>query len=138
MALPAPWLSLLRGRQDAERDAEREEEPESSIDSDEERSLVCAVCGNGITSHSAAAEINGAHAHTCVNPHGYVYEIGCFSSAPGCIDLGSPTSEHTWFPGFSWCFSVCGRCEAHLGWRFSSGGGEVFWGLILKHLKEAD
>jgi hypothetical protein len=139
MILPATWpLSFRGGQRDSDRGTDGAERSESSVDAGEERSLLCAVCGAGITSRGTVTEIDGSHRHTFVNPHSYVFEIGCFSAAPGCADLGEPTTEHTWFPGFGWCFSVCANCGVHLGWRFSSVAGAVFWGLILKQLRDED
>ncbi|KAK7197525.1 hypothetical protein NESM_000702300 [Novymonas esmeraldas] len=30
------------------------------------------------------------------------------------------SSEHSFFPGYAWCFSSCGNCGAFLGWGFAS------------------
>ena len=127
-----PFL-YRRGYQGSEGGPGEDEEPSRA----EDQAILCRACGAEVTSHGAVMDMRGGHNHTFVNPHGYVFEIGCFSSAPGCVDYGAPTAEHTWFPGFSWCFSLCGSCSAHLGWRFSSGSGQVFWGLVLNRLKEA-
>src|SRR5688572_23322659 len=53
-----------------------------------EPGLVCAACHAAITRHDAAIEVNGAHAHTFLNPAGEVYRIRCFSSAPGALSAG--------------------------------------------------
>ncbi|MDM8517965.1 cereblon family protein, partial [Desulfobacterales bacterium HSG16] len=62
--------------------------------------------------------------------------IGCFSAAFGCARSGVPTSEYTWFAGFSWCFAMCSKCQIHLGWHFLAEGDKNFYGLILNQLVE--
>jgi hypothetical protein len=113
-----------------------EEDPARDDDTVGERPLVCRSCGAPITSTDDALEVRGSHEHTFFNPAGYRFEIGCFRRAPGCVELGAPTAEFTWFPGFEWCFSACGACGTHLGWRYSSGIGDAFWGLIRNRLQE--
>ncbi|MFO7761438.1 MAG: cereblon family protein [Thermodesulfobacteriota bacterium] len=95
----------------------------------------CIACRNRITSARQIIEVKGSHTHYYANPFGYVFGIGCFAGAPGVINKGTPTLENTWFAGYSWTYSFCGRCFKHLGWqylsRFNSGS---FYGLILDHL----
>jgi hypothetical protein len=75
--------------------------------------------------------------HTFANPHGLVFEIGCFREAAGCSLLGAPTDEFTWFHGFRWRVACCMRCLCHLGWCFTSGAGGRFFGLIVDRLEES-
>ncbi len=82
-------------------------------------------------------EVHGSHVHTFANPHGLVFRIGCFSTAPGCVHADWESDDFTWFPGFSWSPAQCAGCGAHLGWRFSSGSS-AFHGLILDRLLEVD
>src|SRR5688572_16062985 len=84
------------------------------------RVLACALCKSRITTTSAAIEIAGSHLHTCENPHGYHYRIGCFAAAEGLVATGTPTTEYTWFPGYAWQVQSCARCRHHLGWRYSA------------------
>ncbi len=81
-------------------------------------------------------EVEGKHMHVFSNPEGIVFQIGCFSSADGCVNRGVPTTEFTWFTGFSWRFSFCSNCYIHLGWFYQSKGVENFYGLILDRLAE--
>ena len=76
----------------------------------------------------------GAHAHCFVNPHGQVFEIGCFARAPGCRALGPATTDWTWFPGWAWQVALCAACGRHLGWCYRRQGGR-FFGLILDRLR---
>jgi hypothetical protein len=96
--------------------------------------IRCKNCGNMITSVDAVMNVAGQHRHTFKNPAGIVYTIGCFSSAKGCFNMGEPTSEFTWFPGYTWSYSVCSKCYTHMGWFFQSGDS-IFYGLILNRLE---
>jgi len=103
-----------------------------------ERRLVCAACGHPITSDDARIDVAGQHRHTCVNPAGVVFRIGCFRPAAGMADRGPLVAEHSWFPGYRWQIGVCARCQTHLGWGFRGRDREPFWGLILERLVEQD
>jgi len=35
---------------------------------------------------------------------------------------GRPTTEFSWFEGYSWQVAVCSECGEHLGWRFAWAG----------------
>ncbi len=98
--------------------------------------ILCGFCGHAITNASSRVQVAGSHDHTFANPHGIVYKIGCFGSAPGCHGLGAESSEFAWFAGHSWTVQVCGRCGQHLGWSFRSAA-QHFYGLILERLVEA-
>jgi hypothetical protein len=94
----------------------------------------CRFCRAKITSAARMIEVNGSHRHVFANPHGKVFEIGCFALAPGCISHGTPTTECTWFAGCSWRFSLCAACFSHLGWKYESNLAASFFGLILANL----
>ena len=96
--------------------------------------LRCAVCLAPVTTASARFLVDGRHVHVCCNPAGLVFEIGCFSSAIGCVVTGAPSREFTWFTGYSWQVALCRCCGQHLGWRFASEAGG-FWGLIMDRLR---
>ena len=96
--------------------------------------IHCKSCGHTITTVDNVISVAGQHRHTFRNPAGIVYSIGCFSKAKGCFDMGEPTLEFTWFPGYSWCYSVCGKCFTHIGWFYRSGDS-TFYGLILNRLE---
>jgi len=102
----------------------------------EDRFILCRNCNNKITSPHYVITVNGHHRHTFINPAGITYQIGCFSKADGCLTIGEPTIEYTWFEGFKWNYSLCGKCYIHLGW-FYQGNSEKFYGLILEMLKDS-
>ena len=97
--------------------------------------IRCKVCGHPITSSQYKIEVNGQHHHFFSNLVGFFYEIGCFSSANGCINKGIPTLEYTWFTGYPWRFAFCSNCFMHLGWFYESEDSS-FYGLILENLEE--
>jgi hypothetical protein len=102
--------------------------------SDEEEYLLCRQCLNVITSSTERITVQGLHRHTFANPHGLVFEIGCFRSVLGCGYAGPASDEFTWFKGFSWRVAICLRCLNHLGWLFISSDYDSFHGLILDRL----
>lgn len=102
---------------------------------DRERRILCTRCGNTITHRDQRIAVNGAHAHTCTNPHGLTFHIGCFREAPGCAAFGEATAKFTWFPGYAWRIADCAKCGTHLGWLFVSSA-DGFYGLIADRLTE--
>ena len=137
--IPCPFGLKMRNRQPGETESPGElaalaEEPETEETDPEDDRLLCRNCMTVITAESRRIAVDGAHCHTFANPHGIVFEIGCFQFAPGCAVAGPPTDEFSWFPPHFWQVAVCGSCLSHLGWRFSSTQGTGFFGLILDRL----
>ncbi|WP_319525554.1 cereblon family protein [uncultured Desulfosarcina sp.] len=99
-----------------------------------EDAIVCRRCLHEITSPVEIREINGAHTHTFANPEGIIFEIGCYRDARGCGYIGPPSTEFTWFSGYTWRIAVCGNCHSHLGWLFSAPDGRFFHGLITSRI----
>jgi len=95
--------------------------------------LVCVRCRAKITDESARIEVNDKHEHYFVNPHGYDYQIGCYSKAEGCIAHGQTSGEFSWFPGYVWQIDYCRSCSRHLGWMFRSPR-HFFHGLIADRI----
>ena len=112
------------------------EEKPFEIESDFEEAILCRQCHQVLTHAAERISIQGSHRHTFANPHGLVFEIGCFQNAPGCGVIGPASDEFTWFPGHRWRVCVCAACLAHLGWLFTAPGGGAFHGLILDRLIE--
>jgi len=101
---------------------------------EQEAYIRCRQCRSVIASPEDRINVQGSHQHTFANPHGIVFEIGCFSSVKGCGHVGPASNEFSWFAGYSWQVAVCFMCLTHLGWFFSSPGKESFHGLILDRL----
>ncbi len=101
--------------------------------------VVCRICHTVLTRPSHRTAVGGAFSHTFANPHGHVFEIGCFSQGEGCVSVSGPSSEFTWFPGYSWQIAACSGCGVHIGWIFSRDRKDLeglmrFLGLILDKL----
>jgi len=103
-------------------------------DEDSERELRCVACDHAITKPAFRLSEGGRHIHVFTNPHGYTFQIGCFSEAPGAGATGPPSDEWAWFPGTVWRAAACRGCLAHIGWSFERGEA-LFWGLITAKLK---
>jgi hypothetical protein len=97
--------------------------------------LYCAACGALITKTSWRVSRNGEHEHVVFNPAGIVFRIVCFKEAPGVGGHGAASDEFTWFKGYRWTLVGCRGCNAHLGWKFSSGE-DVFFALIKPKLSD--
>jgi hypothetical protein len=95
--------------------------------------LVCRRCQRLVTTRRQRMEVQGSHAHRFMNPTGFLYEIGCFSEAVGCLSIGPQSTEYPWFQGFAWRCAHCGGCSVQLGWQFR-GANTAFFGLILDRL----
>ena len=101
-----------------------------------ERLILCANCGNPITTSESVITVDGEHIHSFTNPSGITYDIGCFASADGCAVFEETTTEATWFEGFSWSGSICSNCFTHLGWLYESED-HIFFGLIVDNLSDS-
>jgi hypothetical protein len=110
-------------------------EEKKEMKPEEDEHIFCRKCQHIITRPAEAIQVNGQHQHTFANPHGLIFEIGCFHMAEGCGYIGQKTAEWSWFKGFSWKVAICGKCLAQVGWIFtSSKGSDNFHGLILDRL----
>jgi len=100
---------------------------------EEKEIILCRFCHSSITDTINQISVNGSHCHIFANPHGYVFEIGCYKRAKGCLTLLESSLEFSWFPGFLWKITTCRSCANHLGWYFFSKSSS-FFGLIQKNL----
>ena len=105
---------------------------------EEEQYILCRQCHQAITRPAERISVQGAHQHTFANPHGIVFEIGCFKYARGCGYAGPPSTEFTWFSGYAWRVSFCTLCMTHLGWVFIADSGDSFHGFILDRLLQPE
>ncbi|MBC2716851.1 MAG: hypothetical protein HF978_16225 [Desulfobacteraceae bacterium] len=100
--------------------------------------VLCRACKHKITTHQEIISVNGSHQHTFANPNGVIFDIGCYKTAPGCINTGPFTDEFSWFKGYMWRVSICASCLAHLGWLFLSAKNDLFSGLIIDRLIDSN
>ena len=108
----------------------REEEGEEE---GEEEPFRCNNCRHCITTKGERITVGETHEHTFVNPGGFIFHIGCFGEARGCLESGRETYDHTWFADYSWRLAVCENCLSHLGWVYHSENN-IFYGLIVNRL----
>jgi hypothetical protein len=93
---------------------------------------LCAFCRKKITSDKDRFKYDKQSEFQFINPAGYYFDILTFAEAEGCIELGEPTMEFTWFAGHAWSYAVCSGCSNHLGWKYK--GKYSFYGLIKSRL----
>ncbi len=124
------WFLVSHTNKKGKKDTKTKEEEKEK----EEKYILCKQCENKITQPNQKIEIQGDFEHTFLNPGGHVFRIGSFHSADGCVSLGVPTAEWTWFEGFEWQVAICNSCYVHLGWFFRSTEERNFFGLILDSL----
>lgn len=136
-AQPRPPLSALRNIDDSNAGIRAADTPAEELDhGGSGPHILCVACGSRVARSSHRIAVNGSHEHSFFNPAGLVFELGCFSAAPGCSTTGAACFEFTWFPGHSWQIALCAACRNHLGWRYAAPGGSAFFGLILAQLVE--
>jgi hypothetical protein len=128
---PGAWRLKESPAAPAETPPDRQAEDESES-RDPEKPLCCVRCGHVITHERDRTTVDGRATHTRVNPSGFVFHFGCFARAEGCLVIGPPTAEASWFPGFLWQYAMCAACGTHLGWAFQ--GESAFLGLVLDRL----
>ena len=125
-----------KGEPEGDIDVVEKEAPEPSPE--EEEYIICRQCRQAITRPQERISIQGSHRHTFANPHGIVFEIGCFKDTSGCGYAGAATDEFSWFAGYSWRICFCSMCLTHLGWLFSASSGDIFHALILDRIIQPD
>jgi hypothetical protein len=115
-----------------------DDRPKSAAGPKTEPAILCRACGFVVTTARHRMAVQGTHEHRFMNPAGFLYHIGCFAEAVGCVTVGPASHEYPWFPGFAWRLALCGGCRGHLGWHFRGEDGVGFFGLILDRLHEGD
>jgi len=134
---PICWFRVPADKQRDDTAKSSPKEKAIERESDSEEAILCRQCHQVLTNSSERINIQGAHQHTFANPHGVVFQIGCFRSVQGCGYVGPATSEWSWFKGYSWRILVCSMCLTHLGWLYTFAGNESFSGLILDRIIES-
>ncbi|XP_032522838.2 protein cereblon-like isoform X3 [Danaus plexippus] len=83
--------------------------------------LCCASCATVVARREDifAMSSEGVHANYS-NPGGYMHDIVTVSRASNTAPGGAPSSEFSWFPGYSWTVALCSSCTSHVGWRFDA------------------
>lgn len=113
-----------------------EESPEA------DRSFRCRSCGARVARGRDVFGPGGASpVQVFPNPSGQMRRILTVRFASGMTFLGEPTTDFTWFKGYSWTIALCAACGAHLGWRYDrvaleEAWPERFFGLLVDALVE--
>ena len=124
-------LQLFRIQLTKQKNNRLQQESDSKEKEKKEVPLICIHCSAAITTSKQAISVKGHHEHAFFNPAGIAFEIRCFRQAPGCQVRGKPTTEFSWFDGYSWQLATCNSCLAQLGWFFMSARNKnSFFGLI--------
>jgi len=115
-------------------------EPEAQPDNatatgNTENNWLCAWCHNRVANEKDRFPYNGKDELTFSSPEGIRFAIITFSRTLGCRQTGTPTLEHTWFPGYAWSFCLCDNCGQHLGWYYTNK--IEFAGLITARIVRA-
>jgi len=96
--------------------------------------LVCASCGQPVTTVSEKIEVRGRHHHDFPY-YGHLVRLGCYRHAPGCVGVPRISNGYSWFRGYSWQIQLCRNCHVQLGWKYMSQDDD-FYGLVFKTLRE--
>ena len=133
---PAVLTSRMLRREGSRDQGGTEKAPDRSAALDDRsggEQILCRRCGQLITSGKQRISVNGSHEHTVANPEGISFHIGCFARVQGCLFVGQPTGEWSWFAGYAWSVAYCAGCGLHLGWRYSASD-DIFYGLVLRSI----
>lgn len=83
--------------------------------------FICKRCANEIGSYNDIFAMNkqGVQTSYC-NPAGYVHETLTIykTKENSTFTIDRPSTEFSWFPGYSWQITLCANCRQHLGWKF--------------------
>ncbi|XP_050419400.1 protein cereblon [Patella vulgata] len=73
-----------------------------------------------------------------VNPAGHVHETLTIYNVQNIQLIGRSSTEHSWFPGYSWKIAQCRSCANHMGWKFKATHKnftpQLFWGMCRSSL----
>ncbi|EAT43509.1 AAEL005067-PA [Aedes aegypti] len=83
--------------------------------------FLCKRCDNEIGSFNDIFAMNkqGVQTSYC-NPSGYVHDTLTIykTKENSTFTVDRPSTEYSWFPGYSWQITLCSNCRQHLGWKF--------------------
>lgn len=96
-----------------------------------ERHICCSGCETRLSSVESVFTVGGAEGATSayVNDYGYIHQITTLRQVETEEILlnGPPSTENSYFPGYSWTICYCQSCAGLLGWMFQlvSSDGEI-------------
>lgn len=85
--------------------------------------VCCGLCGSPLASVAQIFCVGGAEGTTSayVNGHGFIHQITTLRDIlePNAVSFReSPSTENSYFPGYSWWITCCSFCGSMLGWKF--------------------
>jgi hypothetical protein len=85
--------------------------------------ISCGICAIPLARTSQIFMVGGAEGTTSayVNGHGFIHQITTLRKViyKNRISFREfPSTENSYFPGYSWLITCCDRCESMLGWKF--------------------
>ena len=91
-----------------------------------ETRICCELCETNLTGVSNIFTVGGAEGTTStyVNGHGFIHQITTLRNVDESklSFQGLPSTENSYFPGYSWLITSCYRCGSILGWKFQKVG----------------
>uniref|UniRef100_A0A182JW43 Protein cereblon n=1 Tax=Anopheles christyi TaxID=43041 RepID=A0A182JW43_9DIPT len=83
--------------------------------------FICKRCESEIANYDDmfAMSKQGVQTSYC-NPAGYVHDTLTVHKTKenSTLPVDRPSTNFSWFPGYSWQIIVCANCRQHLGWKF--------------------
>ncbi|XP_058449634.1 protein cereblon-like [Malaya genurostris] len=106
--------------------------------------FCCKKCDRQIASYADmfAMSKQGVSISYC-NSSGFVHEtLTVYRTVQKTTRTTSkPSTEFSWFPGYSWQIAICNACNNHIGWKFvatkRSYKPKKFYGLSAKSIRVA-
>lgn len=85
--------------------------------------VCCGLCGSSLASVSKIFCVGGAEGTTSnyVNGSGFIHQITTLRDVmkeDAVSFRESPSTENSYFPGYSWWITCCNCCGSMLGWKF--------------------
>uniref|UniRef100_A0A182MDL1 Protein cereblon n=1 Tax=Anopheles culicifacies TaxID=139723 RepID=A0A182MDL1_9DIPT len=98
--------------------------------------FICKRCESEIANYDDmfAMSKQGVQTSYC-NPAGHVHDTLTVHKTKenSTLPVDRPSTNYSWFPGYSWQIIVCANCRQHLGWKFVAEKKNVlpksFYGL---------
>ncbi|XP_035911574.1 protein cereblon homolog [Anopheles stephensi] len=98
--------------------------------------FICKRCESEIANYDDmfAMSKQGVQTSYC-NPAGHVHDTLTVHKTKenSTLPVDRPSTNFSWFPGYSWQIIVCANCRQHLGWKFVAEKKNVlpksFYGL---------